>query len=203
MFKQARIENLWLPFFCVTCNLSKSDQAMHKQGLLWKKIRGSTAVPGVYPPLVIHGHLHLDGGIVNNLPTDVMRKLSSSIGTIIAVELIHNVIEEKNYKFPPILTLSTVILSKLHLAYKDYKFPHFVDMFLRSLLVGSTVKQTENARSADVLISPDLSGYNLLNVTNKQADQLIELGYEAAIKAVKRWQHGEAKPRRPKEKSKK
>jgi NTE family protein len=175
---------------------------MHKTGSLWKKIRGSTAVPGVYPPLVINGHLHLDGGIVNNLPTDLMRKLSSSIGTIIAVELIHNIIEEKHYKFPPILTLSTVVLSKLHLAYKDYKYPHFVDMFLRSLLVGSTVKQTENARSADVLISPDLSGYNLLNVNKKQADELIDLGYKAALKSVKRWQRGEAKTQRPKDKGK-
>ncbi|MES2217805.1 MAG: patatin-like phospholipase family protein [Pseudomonadota bacterium] len=202
MFGAARIENLWLPYFCVTCNLSKSDQAMHKQGLLWKKIRGSTAVPGVYPPLVIHGQLHLDGGIVNNLPTDLMRKLSSSIGTIIAVELIHNVNEEKHYKFPPILTLSTVVMSKLRLAHKDYKYPHFVDMFLRSLLVGSTVKQTENAKSADVLISPDLSGYNLMKVTNKQADEMIKLGYDATVKAIKKWLHGE-KSKRPKDKENK
>jgi NTE family protein len=202
MFSPARIENLWLPFFCVTCNLSKSDQAVHKRGFLWKKIRGSTAVPGVYPPLVINGQLHLDGGIVNNLPTDLMRKMSSSIGTIIAVELIHNIIEEKHYKFPPILSLSSVLMNKLHLAHKDYKFPQFVDMFLRSLLVGSTVKQTENAQESDVLISPDLSGYNLLNVTVKQADELIDLGYKAGIKAIKRWQQGLVKAVRPKEKTK-
>jgi predicted acylesterase/phospholipase RssA len=202
MFSPFRIENLWLPFFCVTCNLSKSDQVMHKQGLLWKKIRGSTAVPGVYPPLVINGQLHLDGGIVNNLPTDLMRRLSSSIGTVIAIELIHNVTEEKHYNFPPILPLSTMILNKLHLAHKEYRFPHFVDMFLRSLLVGSAVKQNENAKSADVLISPDLSGYSLLSISTKQAEELIKKGYDAAIKSLQRWQQGKSKEVDPRPKDK-
>ena len=197
VFTSARIENLWVPYFCVTCNLSKSDQVMHRLGFLWKKIRGSTAVPGVYPPLVIAGELHLDGGIVNNLPTDLMRKMSSSIGTVIAVELIHNVTEEKNYKFPPILPFFSTLLTKLRLINKDYRFPHFIDMFLRSLLVGSAVKQRENAKSADVLISPDLSGFNLLSVSSKQAQQLMDLGYRAAQEAIKHWQQGVKPKKRP------
>lgn len=198
MFGKAHIENLWLPLFCVTCNLAKNNQAIQRDGLLWKKIRASTAVPGVYPPLVIKGQMHLDGGIVNNLPVDMMRQLSPNIGTIIAVELIHNVKDEKKYKFPPVLPFWSTLFTKLGLIHKNYRFPGFVDTFLRSLLVGSAVKQTENAKTADVLISPDLSSFGLLSVTLQQEKELIEMGYQATIKALKQWHRGQDTKRRPK-----
>ena len=71
-----KIANLWLPFFCVSCNISNITQVILRKGLLWKAIRSSTAVPAIFPPVVINGHLHLDGGIINNLPVDIMRNLS-------------------------------------------------------------------------------------------------------------------------------
>jgi predicted acylesterase/phospholipase RssA len=188
IFGKVRMENLWRPLFCITCNLSKSSSVIHRKGLLWKKIRGSTAVPGVYPPLVINGEIHLDGGIVDNLPVRSMRQLSSNIGTVIAVELIHNIVNEKKYRFPPVLTFWQTLLAKLRLAHKDYHFPHFVDTFLRALLVGSAVEQNRSAKNADVLISPDLSAFGLLSVTKQQEAELIKLGYEATMKALKKWQ---------------
>jgi predicted acylesterase/phospholipase RssA/CRP-like cAMP-binding protein len=190
IFGKARMENLWLPLFCITCNLSKSTAVTHRRGMLWKKIRGSTAVPGVYPPLVINGELHQDGGIVDNLPVGAMHKFSSNIGTVIAVELIHNTMDAKDYKFPPILPFWQTLFTKLGLIHKDYHFPPLVDTFLRSLLVGSAVKQNESAKAADVLISPDLSKYNLLSVTKAQEQELIDLGYKATVKALKNWNWG-------------
>ncbi len=185
IFGHKKIENLWLPFFCVSCNLTKSIPVVHSRGELWKKIRASTAVPGIFPPVVMHGQLHLDGGIVNNLPTDLMKKFSSSIGTSIAVELIHVTQEAKDYNFPPILPLIPTILSKLGWGYKDYKFPSFVDTFLKSLLAGSSVKQNENALAADILISPTLSHYDLLRVTSKQQKELIKVGHKATLETLK------------------
>jgi NTE family protein len=199
MFGRARIENLWVPFFCVTCNLSKSDQSMQVDGLLWKKIRASTAVPGIYPPVLMKGQMHLDGGIVNNLPVDLMRQWSPSIGTIIAVELIHNVKDDIKYQFPPVLTFWSTLLTKLRLIHRDYRFPGFIDMFLRALLVGSAVRQTENAKAADVLISPDLSDYSLLSIEPEQEHALIEVGYQATLKALRAWHHGKATRPRPKD----
>jgi predicted acylesterase/phospholipase RssA/CRP-like cAMP-binding protein len=187
IFGQVKIENLWLPFFSVACDLSKSTQVVNRRGLLWKKIRASTAVPGVYPPVIVNGRLRVDGGIVNNLPVDVMRKLSGSIGTVIAVQLVHNYKDDVKYKFPPSLPFWQVVLSKLGLVHRDYRFPHYIETFLRALLAGSSVKQRDSAAAADVLISPDLSAFNLLSVTEAEEDQLIEIGYQAAMAAIKKW----------------
>jgi NTE family protein len=184
IFGTRKIENLWIPFFCVSCNLTKSIPVVHSRGELWRKIRASTSVPGIFPPVVMHGQLHLDGGIVNNLPVDLMKKYSSSISMCIAVELIHVTQQQKDYDFPPILPLIPTFLAKFKLAYKEFRFPSFVDTFLKSLLAGSSVKQNECALSADILISPQLSNFDLLRVTAKQQQKLIEIGHKATVEAL-------------------
>lgn len=189
IFSNHAIENLWIPFFCVSCNLGKSTAIIHRRGLLWKKIRASTAVPGIFPPVVMQGQLHLDGGIVNNLPVDLLKKISPSISTVIAVELIHTKNHAKDYRFPAILPLGKTVLAKLKIKYKDYKFPSFVDTFLKSLLAGSSAKQNENALAADILVSPDLSAFDLLRLSEKEQNHLIEIGHKATLKAL-------AKPRK-------
>ena len=64
IFGNKKIENMWLPYFCVTCNLGTYKEASHRSGLLWEKTRGSVAVPGLVPPMVINGQLHIDGGVI-------------------------------------------------------------------------------------------------------------------------------------------
>lgn len=187
MFGHAQIENLWLPFFCVACNLSKSRQVMHRSGPLWKRVRSSTSVPGIFPPVVIRGQIHVDGGIINNLPVDLMKRMSSNIGTIIAVELVHKDVDETEYHFPPVLTLGKTIIAKYGITKQNYKFPGLIDTFLKSLLMGSSVKQRENAMRADMLITPDLSQFDLLRISKKQESELIEIGHKEAVKAIRKW----------------
>ncbi len=188
MFASARIENLWLPFFCISCNLSNDTQVIHRGGYLWKAIRSSTSVPGVFPPVVIKGKLHLDGGILNNLPVDIMKKSVMGIENVVAVELTHSYRDDNEYNFPPVLTFGKAMMAKLGWGYQEYKFPPFVDTFLKSLLAGSSAKQKENGLVADVLISPDLSQFGLLNISKKHENELIELGYQAALQAIQKWQ---------------
>lgn len=186
IFGGARIENLWLPYFCLACNISNNTEVIHKNGYLWKAIRSSTAVPGIFPPVVIRGQIHLDGGIINNLPVDVMKKVIGPRGTIIAVELTNS----KNgheYNFPPILTFWQTMLAKLGFAHQDYKFPPFVDTFLKSLLAGSSAKQMENCLIADVLVSPNLSYVGLLTINKEQENEIFEVGYNTAVKVIKKW----------------
>jgi hypothetical protein len=114
------------------------------------------------------------------------------------VELIHVKQKDIEYNFPPILPLGKTFLAKMGLAYKQLRFPSFVDTFLKSLLAGSSAKQNENALAADILISPTLSGFDLLRVPQNQEKELIKIGYEATLEALK---HPKKKiTRRPKAK---
>ena len=80
------LRELWLPFFCVSTNLTRSEVEMHDRFDAATAIRASVAIPGVLPPVPFKGDLLVDGGVLNNLPCDVMRA-SGTVGRMIAVDL--------------------------------------------------------------------------------------------------------------------
>ncbi|XP_037081068.1 neuropathy target esterase sws-like isoform X1 [Pollicipes pollicipes] len=72
---ECQIEDLWLPYFTLTTDITDSSMRVHTHGSLWRYVRASMSLSGFMPPLCDprDGHLLLDGGYVNNLPADVMR----------------------------------------------------------------------------------------------------------------------------------
>lgn len=61
-------EDLTLPFQCVATSLSEEREVWFQSGELIEPILASAALPGVFPPVVIHGVRYIDGGIVDNVP---------------------------------------------------------------------------------------------------------------------------------------
>lgn len=53
----ARIEDLWLRFFCMTTNLTRGGPSAHQTGVLWRLVRASMTIVGLIPPLVEDGEL--------------------------------------------------------------------------------------------------------------------------------------------------
>lgn len=84
-FGDRQIEDCWLNFFCVSCNLTKLHPHIHRSGSMLSAIRASISIPGVFPPAELHNDLHVDGGVFNNMPVDVMSDLG--VETLIAVDL--------------------------------------------------------------------------------------------------------------------
>lgn len=85
-FDSAQIEDLPLGFFCTTVDLSDFKLHIARDGEVAAWVRASASVPGLWPPLVdVSGHLHVDGGLLNNVPTDVMR--AGRAGTVIGVDV--------------------------------------------------------------------------------------------------------------------
>lgn len=185
-FNHLLIEDLWLPFFCVSCNLAGNTEDIHHSGILWEKTRASSSIPGLIPPMLLENELHLDGGLLNNLPVDVMRERLGPKAKIIAVDLNSFSPDPNKYQFPPILTFKEALLAKLSSKGREtYKFPRFADMFLHGLFVGSISKSRQNAMAANVLINLSLDKFQLLHSTSQQAKQLINIGYEAAMKQIR------------------
>ena len=79
------IEDLPLAFFCLSTNLTSGGPAVHDSGALATWIRASIAIPGVLPPLIDKGNIYVDGGVINNMPVDVMRQIGR--GPVIAVDI--------------------------------------------------------------------------------------------------------------------
>lgn len=184
LFKNQCIEDLFIPYFAVSSNLNDKMQHIHRSGSIWEAIRSSASLPGLFPPVVVNGKLLFDGGLLNNLPVDVMRDLIGPGHMIMAVSLSQNVRELDQYNFPPVLTRKQTILNRMGWDHKDYKFPFFPEMFLNALLLGSSATEQINCSSADLLIKPDLAGYTKLA---DKGDMLIEIGYLEAKSAISKF----------------
>lgn len=88
VFGDRQIEDLWLPYFTLTTDITSSEPRTHRHGSLWRYVRSSMSLSGYLPPLCdpVDGHLLLDGGYVNNLPADVMHNVMGA-QTILAVDV--------------------------------------------------------------------------------------------------------------------
>ncbi|XP_030853338.1 patatin-like phospholipase domain-containing protein 7 [Strongylocentrotus purpuratus] len=87
LFGDKQIEDLWLPYFTISTDITKYALRLHTSGSLWRYVRASMSLSGYLPPLCDpkDGHLLLDGGYVNNLPADIMRAMG--VPTIIAIDV--------------------------------------------------------------------------------------------------------------------
>ena len=86
------IEDLWLNFFCCSTNLNQKCLTVHTSGRLWQCVRASMTVLGLLPPVRDeNGELLVDGGYLNSVPVDVMRK-EMGVETVIVVD-----VEDKDF----------------------------------------------------------------------------------------------------------
>lgn len=175
------IEHLPKPFFCISCNITQKEEVIHKEGPLWEALRASASLPGLIPPMVIDGNLHVDGGVVNNLPVNVMSRYLENQGTVIGVSLSRLNKEKGNYFFPPTISFFESLL--IRLGFKKYRYPSFLNTFIDSLLMGSHIQQKQNLRKADVLIEPSLGEYSMLS-RSASYETLIQAGYVSAKEAI-------------------
>lgn len=184
-FQTIQTEDLWIPFFAITTNLSTGKEVVNRKGMLWEQLRASASLPGIAPPVVVDGELHYDGGLLNNLPTDQMRTLVGTEGTVIAVKIVSQVKKPIHYNFPPIISFWLALMKIFKLGYRNLKFPPFVYTFFSALMVGASAKEKNNELEADVLIAPDLSKHGLLHLKKNSMNEMTEIGYQSALEQLR------------------
>ncbi|MBN9553781.1 MAG: patatin-like phospholipase family protein [Alphaproteobacteria bacterium] len=177
-FGDTRIEELPKPFFCVSSDLTTGRIHEHRAGPLWRALRASVALPGILPPVIHHGHLLVDGGVMNNLPVDVMREHAIGAGPIIACDITGEIdlqAREENYGEKPWRWL---IKNRM----KGH--PSIVSILMRSGTVGSEAQRRIVREQADYLIEPPMPSIGLRDW--KKFDQAIREGYETAAAFIEK-----------------
>jgi NTE family protein len=84
-FGDRMIADLWLPFFCVSANLTTGAYQLHRSGLVREALRASISLPGVLPPVTSGKDVLVDGAVVKNYPADIMRAIQ--LGPIVGVDV--------------------------------------------------------------------------------------------------------------------
>jgi hypothetical protein len=75
-------------------------------------------------------------------------------------------------------------MARLGLGTNKYKFPPFIDTFVRALFVGSEFRARQSGLVANIYINLELGEYSVLHSNPEQSDELINVGYKAAMKQI-------------------
>ena len=154
----ASFNNLPTPFRCVATDLVAAKQQVFSAGPLEPALRATMSIPGYYDPELkavggVETHEYVDGGLLNNLPVDLVKAMGADI--VIAVHLIQD-------PYDP---------NKPHTA---------IDVLNRSLSVVITANERHNIEAADMLISVNLSGYSVSDFSRSL--EIMNRGFEGAEK---------------------
>src|SRR6195952_2830224 len=173
-FDEVCIEELPLPFFCVSSDLTTGRIHVHRDGKLWRGLGASVAAPGILPPVTYHGHLLVDGGLMNNLPVDVMAERSS--GPIIASDVTGEIdlkARDDKYGERPWWWL---------IGQRMAGTPSIVSILRRSGTVGPEVQPRRAREQANYMFEPPLTGVGLRDW--RAFDRCIAEGYEHALRMI-------------------
>jgi len=183
LFGERRIEDLEPNFFCVSTNLSKAEVVVHRDGPVFDAITASIAVPGILPPVFHHGDVLVDGGVLNNLPVDIMRRYHQ--GTIIASEVSADDQLITAGGYPNCPTAIRYLRDRLLPGCDGGRVPSIFDILLRSATIGSTRASGLVKSDVDVLIESDTGAYGMTEW--KAFDKLVDIGYRSACEVLKDW----------------
>lgn len=177
IFGERRIEELRRGFYCISTNLTSGATVVHDHGLLAAWVGTSMAVPGVAPPVAWEGDLLCDGGVVDNLPTDVMQALER--GSIIA----SNVSQSGDLRatgYGKGVPEPDALLKKWT---GEFVRPRFSEILLRTAtLTADTLFRKDAIERADVDIHMPVQDVGMF--AWKRLDELVERGYEHGMKRL-------------------
>jgi NTE family protein len=146
-------DDLPIPFRCVATDIIAAKSVVFKDGSLSDALRATMAIPGVFSPVEIDGKWCVDGGILNNLPVDVVREMGADI--VIAVQL----------------GKPTV---------KPEAVQSFLGMVDRSVDLMILENENRNLRQADIVLAVNADKFGSADFT--MGEEIADAGYETVEK---------------------
>lgn len=113
-------------FRAVAVDIDLGKQIVLEDGSLIRAIMASSAYPGVFPAQEIEGKRLMDGGIINNLPSDVLRDMDCDFVIASSLQQIPVISRAQKYNRASIaaraLDIMQLELEKIHLSGADFCF---------------------------------------------------------------------------------
>ncbi|PWT88180.1 MAG: patatin [Blastocatellia bacterium] len=143
-------DDLPIPFACLATDLVSGKEFVFRQGSLARALRATMSLPGIFTPIRTDNSVLVDGGLLENLPVDVAKKMGADL--VIAVHLQTKPLVAKE----PLSSFGVLG---------------------RSVSVVVAANELRSIEKADVLISVPLQEYSSSDY--EKNDEIIRLGYEA------------------------
>ena len=160
VFGDTQMEDLTLSAFAVSADLATGELVVHRRGLVREAVAASMSIPGFSPPLAVGERLLVDGGLLDNLPVDVMQEIVE--GPVVAVDVMR--------RFP------------IADPGQRHGGPGIVSTIARSMVLGGWQRAEQNRQRAEVVISPIVDDIGLFEFD--RIDDAIAAGHRAADEAL-------------------
>lgn len=180
LFGEMTIDDLLLPYFCTSVNLSLAELVVHEHGSLFHAVRSSTAIPGILPPVWHDGNLLVDGGLMNNLPIDLAHG-REGVGRVLAVNVRPPASDDPREPFGYYVSGWRALAGRIA-GRRSTDLPSAVHLLMQAMLVADAKTEHMNSRLADWLFEPSLTGYSLMDWQHIAA--IAEAGYRHAAETL-------------------
>jgi CRP-like cAMP-binding protein/predicted acylesterase/phospholipase RssA len=181
-----QIEDLWMPYFCVSSNLTEAQIVVHESGPLWWSVRASGTLPGLTSPVVFEDSLLFDGCLLDNLPMDVMRERLGS-ATVIAIDVVPP--HDLKVQFPNVQSPSGwwLLWRKLNPFTKSIALPNIISILHRAGELGSVYGRQRliDQRIADRYIQPPVEHIKIADFAG--VAEARRIGYDYCKFKLKSW----------------
>lgn len=174
LFGDRNIEDLPIPFLCISSDLSENKALVHDRGSLWRSARASMSVPGVGPPLFDDGRILADGGLVNNVPADVVADRYSGRIIVVDVSMQRKLAVPESYN-DLVPSGWRILWHRINPFLEPLQVPGILDILARATGIGGSNSYRRARELADITIIPPVSRVGLLDF--HEMDRMIDIGY--------------------------
>lgn len=164
------------PFFAVSTNLTAGRIEVHRRGLMRRAMRASIAIPGLLPPIVMDGQVLVDGAVLNNLPTEVMRQMTS--GPVIAIDM------SQTRGVDPALIEHPPSIWRMLATGAWRRGPPIVSIMMRSATLTTDAEIERSRAVSDILVQPTPDGVDIRDW--KGFVPAVDAGYRAMNDALRK-----------------
>jgi NTE family protein len=168
-FGTARLEQLLVPLGMVAVDLVRGQQVVRHTGDCVEAVLESINFPPAGRPILRDGMALVDGGLLNNLPVDVVHNAGAQV--VIGVDVVSKLPQQFAGNTPQTPT-------------EDMRPPSMMETLLRAMDVRSYGLSDVHNDHVDVVIRPDTSAFEFADFT--QGARLAEVGEAAAEEAIPR-----------------
>lgn len=173
-FGNVDIADLDLPYFCVSANLTSGHHHSHDRGPLVRALRASISLPGVLPPVIDEGQVLVEGGILRNLPTDLLRARHD--GTVIGSDVSRAAGLSPENVMPPASWWRWFTTGAWR------RGPPIVSILMRTATISAGTEIALARNAADLYVMPDTGMVEIRDW--RSYPQAVEAGYVAMQAAL-------------------
>ncbi len=176
-------EDLWTPWFAMTTNLTQARAEAIRTGNLKRAVRASVSLPGLFPPVPINGDLHVDGGLLDNVPGDILAA-DPSIGRVVAIDVTPPGGPRAKDDYGMSMTGTKAAVARMK---RSGPIPGPASILVSSILVGSdrSRRKMVDDNMVDLYLSLNLKGVALLDFADLAA--IADRGYQDSIEPLRSW----------------